>query len=288
MTTRLRVTSFNLFSGRVLAPGGPVPASPAEVAEAIAATDADVLALQEVDVAQPRSGDVDQVRLATLALAGGGPVCEGAFAPTVAGTPGEPGWSAADAVLHRHRSDDAASPSPPGEPLFGVALVTRRPVESWRRFSLGRVPGRFPLPIPTGRSRRPAILWLHEEPRTVLAVRLLDPAVTVACTHLSFVPGASLVQLRRAQAWLVAHFPPPYLLLGDLNLPPRLASGQGWQPLVRAATYPGPGPRMQLDHVLGRDLAGWRVDAASAARPSIGDHLTVTVDLGRDPGAGRA
>ncbi|MFN8075855.1 MAG: endonuclease/exonuclease/phosphatase family protein [Kineosporiaceae bacterium] len=294
MTDRLRVASLNLFSGRSLGPTGPVATSPEALVEAVAGLDADVLALQEVDVDQPRSGGQDQVSLARRALAGlvpealaggeaaagdagtaeesGTPVT-GAFAPAVAGTPGEPGWSAAPRVLHHA--------TPPRGPLFGVALVTRRPVISWHRHDLGRVPGRYPLPLPGGDRRLPRVLWLREEPRVLVAVRLADPEVTVACTHVSFVPGASLVQLHRAKAWLVQTLPPPYLLLGDLNLPAGAAAGGGWEPLLRTPTYPAPAPRMQLDHVLGHGLDGWSVSAAAAHRLAVGDHLAVTVDLAR-------
>ena len=125
----------------------------------------------------------------------------------------------------------------------------------------------------------PRVVWVPDEPRVALAAVLEEPRVTVAVTHLSFVPGVNVVQLRRLRRAL-AELPGPHVLLGDLNLPGALpARITGWQPLVTGPTFPAPAPRLQLDHVLGHDLPG---DAAKDARIlhlPLSDHRAVTVDL---------
>ncbi len=82
-------------------------------------------------------------------------------------------------------------------------------------------------------------------------------------THLSFVPGYNVRQLRALVRW-VARMPGPVFLLGDLNLPgalPRLVTG--WRQLARQPTYPAYGPRVQFDHVLAH---GWAEDGATRRR----------------------
>src|SRR5689334_5448742 len=78
----VRLATFNLLHGRSLSDGA-VHAE--RVAAAVSELDADVLALQEVDRAQPRSGLLDLTVIAAEAL--GAPTHR--FAAAVAGTPGE-------------------------------------------------------------------------------------------------------------------------------------------------------------------------------------------------------
>lgn len=262
--TGLRLATVNLFSGRSLQDGAIVAE---RLTEALGSLGADVVALQEVDRCQPRSGAVDQAALSAAAI--GAPVHPDhlRFVPTVLGTPGEDGWRAADGA--------SADPVPPDGPSYGIALASRLPVRRWHLLTLAPPRGRFPIPIP---SRPPRILMLPEEPRAVVAAEL--DGLTVACTHLSFVPGVNVRQLRRVRAWL-AGLPGPVLLLGDLNLPGRMAVRfSGGHPLLTAPTFPVAAPRIQLDHV----LAMGPLPAGSTARGElrtlpIGDHAAVVVDL---------
>ncbi len=124
------------------------------------------------------------------------------------------------------------------------------------------------------------VLWLRDEPRAVLAATLATPSgvVTVASTHLSFVPGVNALQLRRAMTWL-RQLPGAHVLMGDLNLPGALVSRiTGARLLARVSTYPLPRPRLQVDHVLG-DGALPPVVGAFASRPPLSDHAAVVVDL---------
>jgi endonuclease/exonuclease/phosphatase family metal-dependent hydrolase len=107
--------------------------------------------------------------------------------------------------------------------------------------------GRF---VPGPRGGR--IVLLTDEPRVVLAAIIEAPLgpMTVATTHLSFVPGWNVRQLHRTQRAL-RELPAPRLLLGDLNVPGRLLRlVSGWRMLASRPTYPTTRPRVQFDHVL--------------------------------------
>lgn len=253
---RLRVMSFNVLHGRSLRDGR---VDPDRLARVIAALQPDVLALQEVDRGQPRSGGADLTAVAAEAMG----AVDYRFAATLAGTPGG-GWTPAE------------GDEPPAGPSYGVALLSRLPVQQWR---LVRLPWRsFPVPV-----RVPG-RWLvmREEPRALLAAVLSAshlPAgvLSVGGTHLSFVPPLNLVQLRRAVAAL-RELPGPRLLLGDLNVGPGLAGrASGWRSLAGGPTYPAARPRRQLDHVLAEaPMTPVRVQLLEL---ELSDHRAVVVDL---------
>ena len=257
----MRLATFNLLHGRSLS-DGTVHAD--RVAAAVADLDADVLGLQEVDRAQPRSGLLDLTAIAADAL--GAPVHR--FAAAVAGTPGETWrpWRSHDDNQH---------------PLYGIALVSRYPVRHWQITDLPGAPMRSPIYDPDNGLR-----LLQDEPRVLLAAVLETPRglMTVATTHLSFVPGWNLRQLRRAVRALRG-LPGPRILLGDLNMPVRpVRAISGWRPLARAATFPSPMPRAQLDHILADPRGGerlGRVVQVSTPRPGVSDHLPLVVHLDR-------
>jgi endonuclease/exonuclease/phosphatase family metal-dependent hydrolase len=261
----VRLVSFNILNGRSLA-DGEVDAD--RFRDTVKALDADVLGLQEVDRDQPRSHGIDLTAAAAEAMGG-----EGRFAPAIMGTPGEKWRPARDADA------DARGPA------YGIGLVSRLPVRRWMVVRLPSAPFRAPVLIP-GPTRR--VLWLRDEPRVLVAAVLETDAgpVTVANTHLSFVPGWNGAQLRRA-ARAVRELPGPRVLMGDLNLPGALPRWlTGWTPLVRECTYPGPDPRVQLDHILSHGPGLPAVAAAGAREMPLSDHRALLVDLGtpRDDG----
>jgi endonuclease/exonuclease/phosphatase family metal-dependent hydrolase len=252
----VRVASFNILNGRSLA-DGEVDAE--RLRDAAKLLDADVLGLQEVDRDQPRSHRLDLT--AEVAAAMGG---EGRFAAAIVGTPGEK-WRPA-------RDDD-----PPAGPAYGIGLVSRLPVTRWLVTRLPSAPVRSPIVIPGPRRK---VLWLRDEPRVLIAAVLETPAgpMTVANTHLSFVPGWNRWQLRRLRRDLAA-FPGPLVLMGDLNLtPPVPAALTGYAPLAQEATFPAERPDRQLDHILARGPLA-PVHASAARELQLSDHRALMVDL---------
>jgi endonuclease/exonuclease/phosphatase family metal-dependent hydrolase len=262
----MRVATWNLLHGTAL-PEGTVDAD--RLAAAVRHLDADVIGLQEVDRAQPRSGGVDQAAL--VADAGGARWWR--FVPTVLGTPAQPGWRPAEV-------DDGSLVD---GPTYGVALVSRWPVRAWHVRRFAAAPGRLPLLVP-GPGGRPRVVVVPDEPRAAVAAVLDAPGgpMSVVVTHLSFVPGFNVRQLRAIVRW-TAGLPRPCLLVGDLNLPGGLpARISGWRQLLRAATYPSWAPRAQLDHVLADGLDPTTVRHASARQLDVSDHCAAVVDLEDD------
>jgi len=266
----VRLATFNLFSGRTLADGS---VDPARLTAAIRRLDADVVGLQEVDRAQPRSGGADLAAQVADA-AGVGP--DGwRFEPALLGTPGEQ-WEPATEM----------SSTDPALPAYGVALVSRLPVRAWHVIRLASAPLRSPVLVPSQkRPGRPTAVLLPDEPRVGLAAVVEAPGIglmTVASTHLSFVPGWNVVQLRRLTQALAA-LPGPTVLLGDLNLPGRLPllGARGWRSLApRTRTWPSPAPRVQFDHVLARGEGLPPVTRVEDLQLEISDHRALVVQLG--------
>jgi endonuclease/exonuclease/phosphatase (EEP) superfamily protein YafD len=100
----------------------------------------------------------------------------------------------------------------------------------------------------------------------------------VATTHLSFVPGWNVVQLRRVTRALAA-LGLPCVLLGDLNMPGGLpARATGWRALARVRTFPAAKPSLQIDHALGHGLLPL-VANVGAPELALSDHRALVVDL---------
>ena len=257
----LRVGTLNIASGRDRC-GRPLSA--AALRAAVASLDVDVLALQEVDAGQPRTHDVDQIAEVAAALD-----ADWRMAATVLGTP-DPfrTWQPAEPAL---RGPGSAVHGP----VYGVGLVSRRPVRRWHVLELGSGRARLPVRALDPRSGRPRTWWFPDEPRAAVAAEL--DGATVVSTHLSFAPQTSIRQLLRLRRW-AAGLPGPVVVAGDLNLPGGLpARLLGGRDLVRAPTFPGHAPRVQLDHlVVPAEISG---DGAVARRLPVGDHLALLATL---------
>jgi endonuclease/exonuclease/phosphatase family metal-dependent hydrolase len=274
----LRLATWNVLSGRApdVAPGGGIDSD--ALARAVIDLDADVIALQEVDHAQPRSGERDQTADLIAAVRTGyddASAVTGSFLPTLIGTPGlRRSWAPAGPVARLA----------PGTPAYGIAVITRLPVLAWHELRLPGSWGRMPMLVPTPGGRVAPVL-IPDEPRAALAVVVETGSggrsrpLTVIGTHLSFVPPRALLQLRAVTRW-ARGLPGPQVLLGDLNLPGAVpARVSGWRRLAAVATWPAGDPRVQLDHALAHGLAGARVEASRAAQAEVSDHRAVIVDL---------
>lgn len=265
--------TLNLASGRN---GRGHPVDSAALASAVAELTVDVLAVQEVDAGQPRSGTVDQAAVLGAALG-----ADWRMAAAVAGTP-DPfrSWQPLEPRL---RGPGEASDGP----TYGIALLSRRPVRRWHVLALGAGRAKLPLRAPDPRTGRPRLWWFPDEPRVAVAAEV--DGLTVVSTHLSFAPQTSVRQLLRIRRW-VATLPGPVVVAGDLNLPGAVpARVLGGRDLVRAATFPGADPRVQLDHLLAVGAAV-RSDDGVAVQLAVGDHraLFATVHPAADPAAGPA
>ncbi|MED5812811.1 endonuclease/exonuclease/phosphatase family protein [Mycolicibacterium sp. 050232] len=247
----MRLATFNILHGRSVHDGD---VDLGRLAAAVAELDADILALQEVDLDQPRSGKADLTAVAARAMN----AVHHRFVAAISGTPGAT-WMA------------ATGREQPGTAAYGIALLTRYPVENWQVLRLPRIPVRFPMYVAGIRRFR----IIHEEPRAAMVARIDTPLgpLTVANTHLSFVPGWNRVQLRHLVRDL-GGFPGPRVLMGDLNS----GAPVQWRPLGEAPTFPADTPTTQLDHVLTDDPALTAV-ACAAPRLPISDHRALVVDI---------
>ncbi|HET7900533.1 MAG TPA: endonuclease/exonuclease/phosphatase family protein [Candidatus Nanopelagicales bacterium] len=295
----VRLATYNLLHGMPVLGGVPEsvrdaggrPVGPPRVddeplRQAIAALDADVIGLQEVDVHQPRSDYAHQVRVVADVL----DADHWHFSPSVAGTPGEHGWRPADERLDHVSAGPAARPDQRSSaslevermgPLYGVGLVSRLPVLEWRSTRFDAAPWTLPLLVPA--QPRPRFIRVPDEPRSAIAavVQGSRGPFTVATAHLSFVPGYNVRQLKALRRWLHG-LPRPLVLLGDFNLPGRIPGRvTGFVELVREPTYPVLRPRVQLDHVLADGLTAHEQATAEAAVHllPVSDHAAVSVDL---------
>ncbi|MBB3677023.1 endonuclease/exonuclease/phosphatase family protein [Modestobacter versicolor] len=257
----LRVGTLNLASGR---DGGGRSVDAAGLRAALADVDADVLAVQEVDVGQPRSHGVDQPAEVAAALG----ASDWRFAAAVTGTP-DPfrSWTPVDPPVLRASWETLTGPH------YGIALVSRLPVRRWSVLPLGAGRAKLPLQAPDPRTGETRWWWFPDEPRLAIAAELEH--ATVVSTHLSFAPHTALRQLTRLRRWC-ARLPGPVVLAGDLNLVgPVPARVFGAPRLVSEPSYPAPGPRVQFDHLLGRVAAS----RPEVRRLTIGDHRLVTVSV---------
>ncbi|MFI1439736.1 endonuclease/exonuclease/phosphatase family protein [Streptomyces fructofermentans] len=258
------------------------------LAEAVSALDADVLALQELDRFQSRSGRTDQAAIAARASG----ARHWRYASAVHGDWPRATGRAADPGLRVSGPDDARASELPSH---GVALVTRLPVRLWRarRLRASSVP--FPLKVP-GRS---GLVLVRDQPRVALAAVLEGKhgPFTVVATHLSFVPGRNAAQLAAVHGW-VADLPAPRILLGDFNLTgpvprwvlaaaarlggsdrPRGRQQAPWRDLSRLPTYPARRPLVRFDHVLANGVPREAVRGTAAPRSEISDHRPLVVDV---------
>lgn len=269
----IRLLSFNLQHGR---PGdgarldpATAPLADSDIADAGAARevlaaladqirdiDPDVIALQEVDLGQRRSGRLDQTAVLADLLGWDGHRFAATYAGPVVGLRRRPRRSAltgrADDVLGPLRALLGAGPAG-----FGNALLTRLPVRAWRVARLGRGPAVLTR-RGGGRALDPRSYALSTSTMRNMIAAQIDPAdgaggaggLAVASTHLATRTGTAAAQLAVAWAALAA-LPGPHVLAGDLNLHAELLAPLGIaRGLGEGATYPSGAPARRIDHIL--------------------------------------
>jgi len=254
----MRMATFNILHGRSVHDG---EVELGRLEESVRQLDADVLALQEVDCDQPRSAMADLTAIAAESM---GAVAH-RFVAAISGTPGAT-WMA------------ATGREQPGTAAYGIALLSRFPVQSWQVVRLPRIPVTFPMYL-----REPGkVLMVHEEPRAAVVAQVDTPLgpMTVGNTHLSFVPRWNRLQLRHLVRDMRG-FPGPRVLMGDLNMTaPKSGRWVGLRALGVGPTFPSEQPSRQLDHILTDDPT-LRADESLAVELPISDHRALVVDVSR-------
>ena len=245
----LRVMTYNIQSGH-----GNLEAT----ATAIRSVHPDVVALQEVDVHwSERSGFADQAAILAKRLH-----MNARFAPI-------------------YRIPGAA-----GKPIreFGVALLTRFPITSFRNDTLTRLSTQDPNPVP---APAPGLL------DATLAVH--GTAVRVLNTHLDY-RADSRVRRQQVSEMLryIGNADAPTIVFGDLNAPPDAPEiapllqrlHDSWSPAYgNGFTYPADAASKRIDYVL--VSPHFAVVAASVPDEQASDHRPVIVDLSIAPATRR-
>lgn len=244
------------------------------LAERAAELKVDLLAIQEVDFFQPRSHHVDQC--AVIADAMGAKYISRAYAIT--GTPGEK-WALWDQLADDHDLYPNTRPC-----YYGNGIISRIPIVQEYRLELGRSKIGAPLAIPQTiadqRRAKIKVIYIHDEPRVAHAV-YLENGLTVINTHLSFVPGMNVYQLKKIKKWTES-LPGEKILVGDFNLPGRFPERlMKWKSAASQFTYPSWGARVQFDHIL-VDPSNVRHHNPIDFQPPkhmVSDHLPLGIEL---------
>ncbi|MEO7520482.1 MAG: endonuclease/exonuclease/phosphatase family protein [Gemmatimonas sp.] len=242
--------TFNIAAGTAGGAGGD-SAMLARIARVIRESDADIVALQEVDVHwSARSLFADQADVLARALG-----MHVRFAP----------------IYHVTAKELGARPRE-----FGVALLSRFPVTGFRNHELLRLSTQN-----VGAAPSPAPGFLEA---TVIAHGV---EVRVFNTHLDYRgdPAVRIAQVREMLA-VIGDATTPTLLFGDLNATP---DAPELQPLFRTLhdvwnsdagaglTYPAKSPAKRIDFVLGS--SHFRARAARVIETDASDHRPVVADV---------
>ena len=226
----------------------------------------DVIALQEVDVQQQRSGHGNQV--AEVAEIIGAE--HWAFAPAMYGTPGEKWRGIKDAMVFDEKS------SLPNEAMYGIGIVSKVPVKRWHRINLGKAP--LGMPLLVAGEKRPRMIYVSDEPRSALVAKL-ENGFSITTTHLSFVPVKNALQLKKIAKW-VEQLPGIHIMTGDFNLPwglgPKIA---GWNDLAKGSTYPSWKPNIEFDYIMSKELQLSDVTSRIHQHFGVSDHRAISVTL---------
>jgi endonuclease/exonuclease/phosphatase family metal-dependent hydrolase len=239
--------------------------------------DVDVLGIVEVDAHQKRSDHLHQVEVIAKNMGADFWI----FQPTLIGTPGS-SWRKYQEEISTALANLGENLNPP--PLYGIGLISKIPVKRWHSISLGRSPVGLPLAFPTSKGTR--MVYVKDEPRYAIAAEL-ETGMTVALTHLSFVPFVNFFQLLRVKRWLRG-LGGDGVLMGDLNLPWNLPTAQPsrWRSLVRKNSYPSWGGKVQFDYILMHhsSLKRYQVkevllESSSPVLGQMSDHLPLGITL---------
>jgi len=258
------------------------PGSAASLPGAIKKIAPEVLAIQEVDYLLPRSNSANQVQDIAKAMK----AVDWAFAPSVIGTPGEKWRTLNDSDESLITSTSSSGKNVSNKKIaggYGIGFASTIPVTAYERIELGRSLVGMPLLVPGGEDGKgkPRFIYVQDEPRVALVAHL-ENGWSVINTHLSFVPGVNIAQLKKLKRWAeksAAQTGNKVAIMGDLNLPKGLpVLGSQWKSLLTQNTYPSWGAKIQFDYILTKDSIS-KFKTIKTTATGISDHLPITVEI---------
>jgi endonuclease/exonuclease/phosphatase family metal-dependent hydrolase len=258
----MKVISWNIFNGQGANPTLPSPDLAEAIAACIGAVGGEILAVQEVDENQKRSGNVHQMEI--IAQAMGAP--HWGYARAVIGTPGF-GW-------RKPNDEEKIVHSDSTQPGYGIGLASTIPVKAWHRVDLPASWLGLALAYPTDKGFR--LKYAKDEPRVALIAEL-ENGFTVAATHLSFVPFWNFYQLTILMRRL-KRLPGKHIIIGDINLPWGIPQRfTPWKSLVSQKTFPSYKPSLQFDYLLAREnLSATKINFPTSP---MSDHLPIGAEI---------
>lgn len=239
MNARLRVVTFNIRHG---APKDSYGGLPDKLAEACASLDADILALQEVDVGVPRSAKANLAKVAADACG--------------------MTYYFAKARKHAYRGQ------------YGNALLVRGSIDAVEVVKLGG-DHRHTLRIGS------IVLKPFREPRNAIiaSVTVGGNTLSVGSGHFAADSSARQAQLATAAQHLVGR-PAPRILLGDFNIPWRQAAD--WLApygLTLAEQLLAPKDRTRQVGIDQVAVDGVAIESIESRWLAISDHAAKIVDV---------
>jgi endonuclease/exonuclease/phosphatase family metal-dependent hydrolase len=271
---KMRVISWNLLHGQVIPPLAEqdwqqnLITSAKDVAKHF---QPDFISLQEVDYLQPRSGSINQTKLIAESMG----LKYWYYLPALLGTPGSR-WQKVKNLEPGIISQNTNNPSP--NTSYGIGFATSVPIKKIYTKALGRSIIGMPLLIPKDNGKGARFIYVKDEPRVALIAEL-ENGLTIATTHLSFVPFVNVFQLNRLIIALKKLSGVP-VLVGDLNLPANIPSKlSGFKSVISQSTYPSWKPKIQFDYIMVANNQEVQATPFSTIKPNISDHVPIGVEL---------
>jgi endonuclease/exonuclease/phosphatase family metal-dependent hydrolase len=271
---KMRVISWNLLHGQVIPPLAEqdwqqnLITSAKDVAKHF---QPDFISLQEVDYLQPRSGNINQTKLIAESMG----LKYWYYLPALLGTPGSR-WQKVKNLEPGIISQNTNNPSP--NTSYGIGFATSVPIKKIYTKALGRSIIGMPLLVPKDNGKGARFIYVKDEPRVALIAEL-ENGLTIATTHLSFVPFVNVFQLNRLIIALKKLSGVP-VLVGDLNLPANIPSKlSGFKSVISQSTYPSWKPKIQLDYIMVANNQEVQATPLSTIKPDISDHVPIGAEL---------
>jgi hypothetical protein len=220
---------------------------------------------------QPRSGNINQTKLIAESMG----LKYWYYLPALLGTPGSR-WQKVKNLEPGIISQNTNNPSP--NTSYGIGFATSVPIKKIYTKALGRSIIGMPLLIPKDNGKGARFIYVKDEPRVALIAEL-ENGLTIATTHLSFVPFVNVFQLNRLISYL-KKLPGLPVIVGDLNLPANIPSKVSrFKSVISQSTYPSWKPKIQFDYIMVANNQEVQATPLSTIKPDISDHVPIGVEL---------